>query len=212
MLAKTYKKIKRVAFYGDADAKETDQHFIDAFNTAKLLAENGYIIVNGGGPGVMLAATLGAKEGRGKVEVVIIDEKIDMGKNYEGSEIFNKRLVDKIYRTKTIQERTAKVVELADAHIVFKGGTGTMAELSLVWEKAKFEFGKHEPLIFFGDCWKNTVETMINDLNFDKIERKVYVFAENSQEVLKIIKNKRGLKKTDNGGLFGRFKKLIDNF
>ena len=212
MLAITKKKIKRVAFYGDAEAKETDQHFIDAFNTAKLLAENGYIIVNGGGPGVMLASTMGAKSGKGKVEVVIIDEKIDMGKNYEGSEIFNKKQVDQIYRTKTIQERTAKVVELADAHIVFKGGTGTMAELALVWEKAKFEFGKHEPLIFFGDCWKNTVETLVKDLNFDKIERKVYDFAENPEEVLKIIQNKKGLKKPDNGGMFGKFKKLIDDF
>jgi predicted Rossmann-fold nucleotide-binding protein len=135
-----------------------------------------------------------------------------MGKNYEGSEIFNKKQVDKIYRTKNIEERTTMVVELADAHIIFKGGTGTMAELALVWEKAKFEFGKHEPLIFFGDCWKNTVETMIRDLNFDKIERKVYDFAENSEEVLKIIRNKKSFRKTDAGGLFGRFKKLIDNF
>ncbi|HPT66028.1 MAG TPA: LOG family protein [Candidatus Woesebacteria bacterium] len=212
MLAKTYKKIKRVAFYGDADAKETDQHFIDAFNTAKLLAENGYIIVNGGGPGIMLAATLGAKEGKGRVEVVIMDEKVDMGKNYEGSTFLNKKQVDKIYRAENIQERTAKVVEIADAHIVFKGGTGTMAELALVWEKAKFEFGKHEPLIFFGDCWKNTIETMVEDLNFDKIERKVYDFAENSEEVLKIIQDKKSFKKTDNGGFLGRFKKLIDNF
>jgi len=212
MLAITKKKIKKVAIYGDADAKKTDQHFIDAFNTAKLLAENGYIVVNGGGPGVMLASTMGAKEGKGKVEVVIIDERIDMGKNYEGSEVFNKKQVNKIYRTKTIQERTAKVVEIADAHIIFKGGTGTMAELALVWEKAKFEYGKHEPLIFFGDCWKNTVEDLVENLNFDKIERKVYDFAENPEEVLKIIKDKKGFKKPDNGGLFGQFKKLIDNF
>jgi len=212
MLAKTFKKIKRVAFFGDADAKETDQHYIDAFNTAKILAENGYIVVNGGGPGVMLAATLGAKAGKGKVEVVIIDEKVDMGQNYEGSGKENKEKTDKIYRVKNIQDRNEKIVELADAHIVFKGGTGTMAELALVWEKAKFEFGKHEPLIFFGDCWKNTVETLVENLNFDKIERKVYAFADSPEEVLTIIKNKKSLKKPDNGGLFGRFKKLIDNF
>ena len=212
MLGKTTKKIKKVAFYGDAEAKKTDQHFIDAFNTAKLLAENGYIVVNGGGPGVMLAATLGAKAGKGRVEVVIIDEKIDMGKNFEGSEVFNKKQVDQIYRTKNIEERMSKVVEVADAHVIFRGGTGTMAELALVWQKAKFEYKKHEPLIFFGDCWKNTIETIINDLNFDKIERKVYDFAENSEEVLKIIKNKKGFKKKDNIGLFGRFKKMVDNF
>jgi len=211
MLAKTKKIIKRVAFYGDADAKKTDQHYIDAFNTAKLLAKNGYIIVNGGGPGVMLASTLGAKEEKGKVEVVIIDEKVNMGKNYEGSEISNKKLVDKIYRTKTIQQRTEKVVEVADAHIVFKGGTGTMAELALVWEKAKFEYGKHEPLIFYGDCWKNTVEDLVNNLNFDSIERKVYAFANSPEEVLELINNKKSSKKLIDRGLFAKIGKIIEN-
>lgn len=212
MLAKTFKKIKRIAFFGDADAKETDQHFIDAFNTAKLLAENGYIVVNGGGPGIMLAATLGAKAGKGKVEIVIINEKVNMGVNFEGSGKENKVKADKIYKTSNIQSRTGKLVEIADAYVVFKGGTGTMAELALVWEKAKFEFGKHEPLIFFGDCWKNTIETLVKDLDFDKIERKVYDFADTSEEILKIIQDKKGFKKTNSGGMFGKIKDLIDKF
>jgi len=212
MLAITKKKIKRVAFLGDAEAKKTDQHFIDAFNTAKLLAESGYIIVNGGGPGIMLASTLGAKEGKGKVEIVLIDEKVNMGRNYEGSDSENQIKASKIYKTKGIQDRTEKLIEIADAYVVFKGGTGTMAELALVWEKAKFEYGKHEPLIFFGDCWKNIIEDLVENLNFDKIERKVYDFAENSEEVLRIIQNKKGLKKRNSTGLFGKFKELVDSF
>jgi len=134
-----------------------------------------------------------------------------MGKNYEGSEISNKDLVGKIYRTKTIQQRTEKVVELADAHIVFKGGTGTMAELALVWEKAKFEYGKHEPLIFYGDCWKNTIEDLVNNLNFDSLERKVYAFADSPEEVLELINNKRSSRKQTNSGLFAKIGKIIEN-
>jgi len=212
MLAITKKHIKKIAFFGDAEAKRTDHHFINAFDTAKLLAENGYIIINGGGPGVMLASTLGAKEAKGKVEVVIINEKVDMGPNYEGSGEENKSKADKVYRVNNIHDRTEKLTEIADAFIIFRGGTGTMAELALVWEKAKFEFGNHEPLIFFGDCWKNTVDTMVKDLDFDKIEKQVYDFAENPEEILKIIQNKKGFKKRINIGLFGNFKRLIDKF
>lgn len=212
MLAITKKKIKRVSFFGDADAKKNDQHYIDAFNTAKLLAKNGYIVVNGGGPGVMLASTLGAKAGGGKVELVIIDKKVKMGVNYEGTNDENESNADQTYVTETIQDRTEKIVELADAHIVFKGGTGTMAELSLVWEKAKFEYGKHEPLIFFGDCWKKTIEVLVENLDFDKIEKKVYAFADNPEEVLKIIKDKKSLKKKENIGMIGKFKELFDSF
>ena len=107
MLAKTNKIIKRVAIFGDADAKKTDQHFIDAFNTAKMLAENGYIIVNGGGPGVMLAATLGAKAGGGRVETVILDPKRKM-KNYEGFNKENHELADKEYKTRNYPNRLNK--------------------------------------------------------------------------------------------------------
>jgi len=212
MLSITKKKIKRVAFFGDADAKESDQHYIDAFNTAKLLAQNGYIIINGGGPGVMMASTLGAEAGGGKSEVVIIDEKVDMGKIYEGNISDNLEKTEKIYRTKTIQERTEKIIDLADAHVIFNGGTGTMAELSLAWEKAKFEYGKHEPLIFFGDCWKRTIEALVENLNFDKIERKVYAFAESPEKVLKIIKDKKSSRNNEGTGLVSKFKKLIDSF
>lgn len=212
MLAKTNKRIKRVSFFGDADAKPTDEHYLAAFNTARLLAEKGYIVVNGGGPGVMMAATLGAKEVNGRVEVVIIDERVDMGKNYEGNEIHHGIKMDKIYRSNNIENRTRKLIEIADAHVVFKGGTGTMAELSVVWEKAKFEYGRHEPLIFYGDCWEKTIETLVENLDFDKIERKVYAFAKSPEDVLRIIEDKKSPKKKENIGLFGKFRKLVDSF
>lgn len=188
MLSKTDKIIKRVAFFGDADAKPTDKHYVDAYETAKLLAENGYIIVNGGGPGIMSAATLGAKAGNGRVELVIIDEEVNMGNNYEGSDEESKSKADKIYTTKIIEERTGKLIEISDAYVIFKGGTGTLAELSLVWEKAKFDYGHNEPLIFMGKYWNEVVNTIIRDLNFDTIEKKVYEIVETPVEVLKTLK------------------------
>ena len=187
MLSKTEKEIKRVAFFGDADAKPSDKHYVDTYETAKLLAENGYIIVNGGGPGVMLASTLGAKAGGGKVELVIIDEKVDMGDHYEGSSEESKSLADKIYRTGKIENRTEKLIDVADAYVIMKGGTGTMAELALVWEKAKFAYGHHEPVIFMGKFWHEVINAIVNDLNFDKIERKVYAIVETPDQVLKTL-------------------------
>jgi hypothetical protein len=211
MLSITRKKIKRVAFLGDAEAKEADQHFIDAFNTAKLLAEAGYIIVNGGGPGIMRASTLGAKTGKGKVEVVILDPK-KQPENYEGINKENCNLASKVIKTDNYPNRLNKLVEIADAFVIFKGGTGTLSEVGLIWEMAKFEYGHHEPLIFFGNCWENTIEDLVENLDFDRIERKVYDLAETSEEVLKIIKNKKGFKKKNNSGLFGKFKELVDKF
>jgi len=60
-------KFKKVSIFGFANAQENEPVWKDAFATANLLAKSGYVIVNGGGPGVMKAATLGAKEAKGKV-------------------------------------------------------------------------------------------------------------------------------------------------
>ena len=188
MLSKTDKIIKRVAFFGDAEAKETDVHYKLAYETAKLLAINGYVIINGGGPGIMLASTLGAAAAEGKIEVVIIDENVNMGANYEGSGMDNKTKANIIYRTETIQDRTEKLIDISDAFIIFKGGTGTMAELSLVWEKAKFAYGSHKPLIFVGDFWKDIIEKIVEDLNFDKIEKNVYEIVNTPAEVLETLR------------------------
>lgn len=195
MLAKTKKIIKRVAIFGDADAKKTDQHFIDAYNTAKLLAENGYIIVNGGGPGVMLAATLGAKDGGGRVETVVLNPQKKMP-NYEGSNKENDDLSDKIIKTKDYPTRLNKLIEVGDAFVIFDGGVGTLSEVGLTWQMAKFDYGKHEPLIFFGEKLEGLVNTLISELKYDSIEKKVYEIALTPEEVLEIIKSRKGIKRS----------------
>ncbi len=187
MLNKTNKIIKRVAFFGDADALEGQLHFELAKKTACLLANNGYIIVNGGGPGIMLAATLGAKEGKGLVELSILkkDKEPD---NYEGTSPLNLKLADKIYEMSSYENRMDKLVEISDAYIIFKGGTGTLAEVGLVWSKAKFEFGNHEPLIFVGKEWENIIPMIASDLKLEITEKKVYQLVETPEEVVKALK------------------------
>ncbi|MPM30528.1 hypothetical protein SDC9_77078 [bioreactor metagenome] len=204
MLAKTKKIIKRVAIFGDADAKKTDQHFIDAYNTAKLLAENGYIVVNGGGPGVMLAATQGAKDGGGRVETVVLDPKKKPA-NYEGSNKENDDLADKIIKTKDYPSRLNKLIEVGDAFVIFDGGVGTLSEVGLTWQMAKFDYGKHEPLIFFGEKLEGLVNTLIAELKYDSIEKKVYEIALTPEEVVAIIKSRKGIKR-------GQIMSLVDRF
>lgn len=186
MLLKTTKKIKRVAFFGDADLTKNDSAYKTAFATAKLLAENGYIIVNGGGPGIMKASTEGVKSVGGKVELVIIDPKKEPG-NYEGSDRENVEYASKVYKMANIENRVSKLVEIADAFVVFKGGTGTLAEVGLVWELAKFEYGHHEPIIFVGREWKKIVQEIVTKLNFEEKEKRVVTTAETAQEVLMVI-------------------------
>ncbi|MBP9817497.1 LOG family protein [Candidatus Shapirobacteria bacterium] len=186
MPQKTSKQIKRVAFFGDADLKSTDKTYKLAVETAKLLAESGYTIVDGGGPGIMMAATEGARLGGGEVEVVIIDPDKVPG-NYEGTEAENLDMATKVIETSNITRRTAKLIEVADAFVIFKGGTGTLAEMSAVWEQAKFDYGHHEPVIFVGKDWKEIVDVIVKNMNFESKEKRVVETVETPEEVLRAL-------------------------
>jgi uncharacterized protein (TIGR00725 family) len=185
-MIKTTKKIKKVAFFGDATIKFRDEAYILAFNTAKLLAENGYIIINGGGPGIMEASTLGAKKGGGQVELVVLDPKKEP-ENYEGINKKNVKLANKITYTSNYPSRLNKLIEIADAFVIFKGGTGTLSEAGLVWELAKFDHGHHEPIIFFGKEWQHIIPELTKEMNYDKLEKEVATIATTPQEVLDIL-------------------------
>lgn len=184
---KTTKRIMRVAILGDGAANSSDIHYLQAMETGRLLARAGYIVVNGGGPGVMQAATLGAKEAEGRVEVVILDpDKQPI--NYEGVSEENVTAADVVITTDCYSDRLNKLIEIADAFLIFKGGTGTLSEVGLTWQMAKFEYGEHEPLVFVGECWKNIVPTIVKDLNFEKIEEdvvRVVLTPEDAVEALK---------------------------
>ena len=61
---------KCVAFMGGHGTGRDDEWFIKTAKAAKLLGENGYFIVSGGGPGIMEATNLGAYfAGRGNDEL-----------------------------------------------------------------------------------------------------------------------------------------------
>jgi len=182
-MMKTNKKIVRVAFFGDAEAVKNQEHFEMARKTASLLAKKGYIITNGGGPGVMLASTLGANEAGGKVEVVVVNED-NVPENFEGRCEENIKLSDKVYEMANYENRLNKLVEIADAFVIFRGGTGTLAEVGLVWSKAKFDYGNHEPLIFVGKEWQQIVPIIVQNLGLETTEKRVYVIVSRPEEVL----------------------------
>src|SRR4030095_6971923 len=54
-----------VTVYGSARFKEDHHYYQLARRMGKALAENGFTVMTGGGPGVMEAANRGAKEGGG---------------------------------------------------------------------------------------------------------------------------------------------------
>jgi len=189
--------IKTVTFFGFSESKPGDAEYDAAFQAAKLLAQNGYHIVNGGGPGVMLAATEGAHAGGGKATVVSFVPK-DMT-HCEGRYAQNK--ADKEIIKPNYLERTLELLNLGEIYVVFNGGTGTISEFGMAWGLARLYFGHHRPLILFGSWWHEIMEAFAENMRIRDLELKVYRIVTTPEEVLQEIeKLNLGEGDTSDGG------------
>ncbi len=181
---KKAKTIQYVAIFGFADASENDELFKTVRSVTKELAEAGYIVVDGGGPGVMRAATIGAKEGGGKViGVTLYSEAIP---NFEGRDSEN--LFDEEIKTTNYVERTLALMRTGQVYVIFNGGSGTISEFGMAWGLAKLYFGHHKPLILYGKFWENIIETFKENMLLRPQELKVYKIVSSPEEVLDAIK------------------------
>lgn len=179
------KTIQYVATFGYADASENDELFKSVREVTKELAQAGYIVVDGGGPGVMRAATIGAKEGGGKViGVTLYSEDIP---DFEGRD--PKNLFDQEVKTTNYVERTLALMRTGQVYVVFNGGTGTISEFGMAWGLAKLYFGHHKPLILYGKFWENIINVFKENMLLRPQELKVYKIVSSPDEVLDAIKS-----------------------
>ncbi|KKS13129.1 MAG: hypothetical protein UU67_C0031G0002 [Candidatus Daviesbacteria bacterium GW2011_GWB1_41_5] len=175
--------IDNVAIFGFADAEEESQLYKDAYGVAKALAEAGYTVVDGGGPGVMKAASCGAKAGGGKVIGVTYYPK-DM-KNFEGRCPENP--LDSEIKTQNYVERTLTLMKEGQVYVVFNGGSGTLSELGMAWGLARLQFGHHKPIILYGDFWIEILQALKKSMLLRPEEIEVYKIANSPEGVLRTI-------------------------
>ncbi len=176
-------KITNIAFFGDANVSEDDPDYIAAYNVAKLVAQKGFSIVNGGGPGIMNASTHGAEDAGGKTLAVTFDPVNAPG--YEGRYV--KNITDKEIKTTNYIERMFKLLENAHVFIIFKGGSGTISEFGTAWVLAKLYYGHHKPFILYGEHWKPIMDAINENMNIDAQENSVYEIVTRPEDVIPTI-------------------------
>lgn len=177
--------ITRASILGGADFKPGDETYQDAFQTAKLLAQNGLTVINGGGPGVMRAATEGAHEGNGHVVGVTYYPAYEHAR-YEGRDPLNR--FDEEVVAADYFERTKTILEMADVHIVFRGGTGTISEFGMSWAVSRILYGKNPPIILFGRFWEEIADCLQKHMYMRQEEFVLYRIVTSPQEVLDQIR------------------------
>jgi uncharacterized protein (TIGR00725 family) len=172
--------IKRIGVFGSADIKSDSKEFKEAFEAAALLAKEGKLIVDGGGPGVMQAATLGAQSVGGHTLAVTFYPTD--APNFEGR--FEGNVVDKEVKTKNYIERMFTLMDNSDAFVIFKGGTGTLSEWATSWLLAHLYYGHHKPFVLYGEWWQEVVDVIKKNFLIEGPEMKVFKIAKTAQDML----------------------------
>lgn len=176
--------IRNIAFFGYSESKPGDKLYQQAFNLAKLLAKNGFIIVNGGGPGVMDASTKGANAVGG--ETLSVTFAPENAPGFEGRYVGN--ITTNEVKTGNYMERMFKLMEYGDTYVIFKGGTGTLSEFATAWCLARLYFGRHKPFILYGRFWKKIIDCSRKELFIRGNEFKIFKIVETPEGVLQAIK------------------------
>ena len=146
---------KIVTIFGTGRTRSGDPVFALAYEVGKLLAEANFTIANGGYGGTMLAAAKGAAEAGGKV-IGVTCSAFGPGK---ANEYVTRKIV-----TESLDERLDTLIKSGQAYIVLPGGTGTLLELTKVWELKNKGFLKAaKPIILVGGFWKPLVELVAVD-------------------------------------------------
>jgi uncharacterized protein (TIGR00730 family) len=109
-----------VSFFGSARVTEESAPYRAARQTAALVAEAGFAVVTGGGPGVMEAANRGCQEAGGLSVGFNIQLPQEQGPN---------PYCDIALTFKHFYARKVMFVKAAEGFIIFPGGFGTLDEL-----------------------------------------------------------------------------------
>jgi uncharacterized protein (TIGR00730 family) len=139
------KKEMIVSVFGSSRPRENDSEYAEARKLGRALAQKGFAICTGAYGGTMEAVSRGAKEAGGKTYGVTA-EFFPAAKANEW--------VDVEIRVKTWQERLFEIIRLGDGFVACKGGTGTLAELAVVWEMINKSVMPPKPFVALGEFWQ----------------------------------------------------------
>lgn len=176
-------KVQNITFLGYADAKESDDPFKAAFSVAALCARNGLTIVNGAGPGIMKASTLGAHSAGGRaIGITFYPKDIPL---FEGRDETNP--VDELKVSSDYLTRTLDLMKTGQIFIFFNGGTGTISEFGMAWGLARLYFGHHKPLVLYGDFWQEIIFAFTRGMYIRPEERLVFKIVNTPEGALDAV-------------------------
>jgi hypothetical protein len=173
-----------VTIFGSSRAQPEDEVYQKAERIGTLLAENGFGVITGGGPGVMEAANKGAALAGGKS----IGLNIQIPLEQEPNPYANIKLNFRYFFVRKVM-----FVKYAVAYIILPGGFGTMDELFEALTLIQTQRIRPFPVILVGSqYWKGLLEwvkeTVLKEGKISLPDFEILQVIDEPSEILRAIK------------------------
>lgn len=140
-----------ITLFGSYLPRPGDMQYALAESIGYKLAQAGFDLINGGHEGTMAASAAGARRGGGRaigVTCRTVREARDGAVN---------EYITNVIESPDLLRRIETMMRRAAGYVIMTGGTGTLAELGLIWEHVNKGILSPRPICCVGDCWRSTV-------------------------------------------------------
>ena len=174
---------KGVTIFGSARTSPEDPQYAAAEEVARLLAQEGFAIITGAGPGIMEAANRGAKLAGGRSIGCNIELPFEQGAN---------PYVDTLINFRYFFVRKTMFIKYSNAFIIFPGGFGTLDEafeaLTLIQTGKIYQF----PVILFGrHYWAGLIRwiqaRLLGEKKISAGDVDLMIMTDDPREAVKIV-------------------------
>jgi uncharacterized protein (TIGR00730 family) len=182
-----YRKVKKVVIFGSARSKPASPEYKMAENFARKMSEKGYMIVTGGGPGVMEAGNKGAMDGN--------DFALNIRLPYEQKANPFVSQKDRLINFKYFFTRKLLFVKETDATALFPGGFGTLDEGFEMLTLAQTGKSNPRPIVlmepkgssYWHDCRDFLKKRLLKDSYINQRDLGLFTIASTVKEAVKFI-------------------------
>ena len=173
-----------VTIFGSARVKPDDIYYQKTENLTRLLVQNGFSVITGGGGGIMEAANKGASEAGGKS----VGMNIQLPFEQKPNPYANIHLHYKYFFIRKVM-----FVKYAVAYVIMPGGFGTMDELFEALTLIQTKKIKSFPLILMGsEYWRGLLDwlkkNMLQEGKISPADLDLIQVVDEPEEVVKLIK------------------------
>jgi uncharacterized protein (TIGR00730 family) len=176
--------ILNITVFGGAKPQSGETSYEDAMQLGRVLAQTGHTVLTGGYMGTMEAVSRGAAEAGGHV-IGITCEEIERWRDSRANP-----WVKEEWKMPTLVDRLIKLIDSCDAAIALPGGPGTLAEISLMWNRIIIAAIIPKPLILIGPGWQKVFMTLYDTLGqyISEDDRKLISFVQDNDRAVSFLK------------------------